>query len=98
MKTTFHILTLLLALTFFSCKKDVTKNATVIKDCTGTYMRLNGKDYKVCNIEKVSSFQNGTTVSVSFKELKDCEGSGNIVATCYMLHQFESWIEIENIK
>jgi hypothetical protein len=98
MKSTLYILTLLITLTFFSCKKDLTKNATVIKDCTGTYMRMNGKDYKVCNIEKVSSFQNSITVLVSFKEQKDCEGSGNIVQTCYMLHQFESWIEIENIK
>jgi hypothetical protein len=98
MKTTFHILTLLLALTFFSCKKDVIKNATVIKDCTGTYMRLDGKDYKVCNIEKVSPFQNGITVSVSFKELQDCEGPGNTLVTCYMFHDFESWIEIDNIK
>ena len=98
MKASVYILTLLLTLTFFSCKKDVTKNATVVKDCTGTYMRSNGKDYKVCNIEKVASFQNGTTVSVSFKELKDCEGSGKIVPTCYMLHEFESWIEIENIQ
>ena len=76
----------------------MTKNATVIKDCTGTYLRLNGKDYKVCNIEKVSSYQTGIDISVCFKELKDCEGTGNIVATCYMLHQFESWIEIEHIK
>ena len=98
MKSTLYILTLLITLTFFSCKKDLTKNATVIKDCTGTYMRLNGKDYKVCNIEKVSSFQIGITVLVSFKKLKDCEGSGNIVSTCYLLHQFESWIEIKNIK
>jgi hypothetical protein len=74
------------------------KNATIIKDCTGTYLRLNGKDYKVCNVEKVSRYQNDIDVSVSFKELKNCDGLGNIVPVCYMLHHFESWIEIEKIK
>ena len=98
MKPTLYLITLLLILTFCSCKKEVAKNATVIKDCTGTYLRLNGKDYKVCNFDKVSSFQNGVNVSVNFTELKQCDNPANIIPTCYMLHQFDSWIEIESIQ
>lgn len=98
MKATFYVITLLLTLTFFSCKKQVIENATVIKDCTGTYLRLKGKDYKVCNFEKVSSLQNGTNVSVTFKKLTECDGSGNSAVTCYVFHQFDSWIEIEKIN
>jgi len=98
MKTTFNVITLLLTLTFFSCKKEGTQNATVIKDCTGTYLRLEGKDYKVCNIEKTSSLENGINISVTFKKLIECNGSGNSGQICDLYHQFDSWIEIENIK
>ena len=98
MKTTFNIITLLLTLTFFSCKKEGTENATVIKDCTGTYLRMQGKDYKVCNIEKTSSLRNDINISVTFKKLTECDGSGNLGQICDLYHKFDSWIEIETIK
>jgi len=83
---------------FFSCKKEMNETVTVIKDCTGAYLRRNGIDYKVCNPEKLSSFQNEINVSASFKQLTACNGSTDHAPTCYMIHQFNSWIEIKNIK
>ena len=74
------------------------ETVTVIKDCTGAYLRRNGIDYKVCNPEKLSSFQNEINVSASFKQLTACNGSTDHAPTCYMIHQFNSWIEIKNIK
>lgn len=82
----------------FGCKKEMSKTAIVIVDCTGTYLSWNGKDYKICNLEKVSSFANGSTVEVSFKKLTECNGSGNFFVTCYMNHEYDSWIEVETIN
>lgn len=85
-------------LILFSCKKELYKTATVIADCTGTYLRCDGRDYKVCNLEKVASFPSGTTVEATFKKITECKGSGNFTVTCYMYHQYDSWIEVEKIK
>ncbi|MEO7049078.1 MAG: hypothetical protein ABI091_27485 [Ferruginibacter sp.] len=98
MKITFYIIIICLVQTLFSCKKDLTTNGIIIKDCTGTYLRLNEKDYKVCNLEKVSSFQSDTNVRVTFKQLKNCEGTANSTPICYLLHQYVAWIEIEDIN
>lgn len=85
-------------LLIFSCKKESYKSITVITDCTGTYLRWNEKDYKVCNIEKVSSFISGTTVEANFVKLTECKGAGNFPVTCYLNHEYDSWIEVRKIK
>ena len=72
--------------------------AILIRDCTGTYLRMKSMDYKVCNLKKVAAFESGTTVSVSFKKIPECNGDGDFLITCYMLHHFESWIEVERIR
>lgn len=100
MTSTNLILCLLLILTtiFSSCKKETNQTVTVIRDCTGTYLRLNGKDYHVCNLGKVTSFPTGTTVTATFKKLTECNDSDNTAAVCYMLHENEGWIEVTKIK
>lgn len=81
----------------FSCKKE-NQSVMVVKDCTGTYLRFDGKDYHVCNPEKVSSFDNGATVNATFKKIKDCNGSAKDAIVCMMVHQNEGWIEVDEIK
>lgn len=44
----------------------------VIKDCTGTYLRLNDKDYPVCNEDKLDKFADGTSVDASFVSDDKC--------------------------
>jgi hypothetical protein len=58
-----------------SCKKEWAKNVTVVKDCTGTYLRVDRKDYQVCNAEKVSSFPNDAIVKVDFKKIQICSSA-----------------------
>lgn len=94
-----HILYLLLfSATLFSCKKESYTNATVIKDCTGTYLRVLDKDYQVCNIEKTASFENEQRVLADFSLLKQCTGTAITVPVCYMLHANEGWINVNDIK
>lgn len=83
---------------FTSCKKEGNQTVTVVRDCTGTYLRWDGKDYQVCNLEKVYPFSDGATVTATFKKLKVCDGSAIDAVVCEMLHFNEGWIEVEKIK
>lgn len=69
---------------------------TVIKDCTGSYLRFNDKDYHICNIEIVENYNDGTEVNASFKNIDDCPDNAEIV--CEMLHNNEGWVEVTKIK
>lgn len=98
MKKTLFIVTTIFALTIFGCKKERNKTVTVVRDCTGSYLRWEEKDYHVCNLEKITDFANGTEVTATFKKLKKCDGSANDRAVCLMIHQNEGWIEVLEIK
>jgi len=94
-----HLIYLLLFTSIlFSCKKESYTNATVIKDCTGTYLRVLDKDYQVCNIEKTASFNHQEKVLANFNLLKQCTGTAITVPVCYMLHPNDGWININDIK
>jgi hypothetical protein len=81
-----------------SCKKERNIEATIITDCTGTYLRINRKDYKVCNLEKTENINHGQAVEVTFKKIDECNASGNFPTTCYLNHPFEAWAQIIKIK
>ena len=70
----------------------------VIKDCTGSYLRFNEKDYKICNIETVSNIEAGTIVIASFKEIKDCTNIAASGSLCELYHKNEGWIDITKIE
>lgn len=82
----------------FSCKKENYVNATIIKDCTGTYLRVLDKDYQVCNIEETASIENEQKVLANFNLLKQCKGTAITVPSCYMYHPNEGWINVIDIK
>lgn len=80
-----------------SCKKDRNIEANILIDCTGTYLRINKKDYKVCNLEMTNKYTQGETVKVTFKKIVNCSGSANLQSVCELYHPFESWTEIVKI-
>jgi hypothetical protein len=83
--------------TLTACKKESGKKMTVVKDCTGSYLRSDGKDYHICNVGKIEAFADGATVTASYKKVTDCkEQSDKIV--CMMYHANEGWIEIVAIR
>ena len=92
------LILLVLTVLFPSCSKERNQTVTVERDCTGTYLRLDGKDYQVCNLEKVSPFSNGATVTATFRKIKECNGSAKDAIVCFMLHANEGWIEVDKIK
>ena len=94
MKKTIFIATTVALFTLFACKKVKNETMTVVRDCTGTYLQFNGKDYNVCNLEKVSSFPDGASVIATFRKIKNCTSR----TVCLMYHENEGWIQVEKIK
>jgi hypothetical protein len=94
---------LLFSAATISCSKRVCyeppagSDMTVVRDCTGTYLQQDGKDYLVCNLSAVDPFPTGTKVKASFTRVTECkEASDRIV--CMMFHANEGWIQVTSIR
>ncbi|RYD55759.1 MAG: hypothetical protein EOP56_14445 [Sphingobacteriales bacterium] len=76
-----------------ACKKVKHQESTIVKDCTGTYLRLNGKDYHVCNKDMIAQYPDGTKITATFKTINTCKASEN-ETICMMYHENEGWVEV----
>jgi len=89
-------LILAMAFAFSACEKVTDVEVIVIKDCTGSYLRYENKDFHICNYETVKNIENETVIKASFKKVKKC--SSDTLAVCMMYHKNEGWIEVLKIK
>jgi hypothetical protein len=86
-----------LAITIMSCGKS-NQDATVSRDCSGTYLTIDSKDFKVCNEELLEGYEEGVKLKASFSKLKNgCPYLENKI-TCELYHEYKYWIEIKKIK
>lgn len=95
MKKVFFILAVLALYYFTGCEKINEQHMIVVKDCTGTYLRQYGDDYKVCNFEKLDSYENGRVVAVTYSEINECP---DFLYSCEMLHLYKGWIEVNTVE
>lgn len=79
-----------------SCGK-FSGNATVIRDCTGEYLRIDNRDYLICNPSKVNEYENGSSIEVKYDMLDECV-SDPYNAVCFMYHESHGAIQITSIK
>lgn len=98
MKSKFFSIAAIAVFTLFGCKNENNHQVTVIKDCTGSYLRFEGKDYHVCNREKLAAYPDGTVATATFKRLKECNGTAKDDIVCALYHQNEGWIAVSSIK
>ena len=98
MKFKIGILFVGLALIFVASSCDKSKQKmTVIKDCTGVYLRAsNGQDFLVCNDELLDNINGGTKIKVSYDNLNECFGLIEPI-TCTETHTYQGKIEILEI-
>lgn len=98
--TSFLFLLVGFSFLLFSCEKNIsTEKVTVVKDCTGTYIRYQEKDYQVCNISKLSPYTDGQLIKVSFNKINSCSNpdvTGAII--CMMYHENEGWVDITSVN
>lgn len=81
-----------------SCKKESYSNATVIKNCTGTYLRVLDKEYKVCNSKKIANFEDQQKVLANFSLTKECKSENFLGGICSMAYPFDGLINVIDIK
>ena len=96
-----HILSLgLFSTLLFSCATvhDRLQTGTIVKDCTGTYLRVGeNEDYLVCNSDILASKKEGEKVSVVYDYTKECkERDGKIM--CMMYHENKGMIRVKSVK
>lgn len=94
----FYIFLVIVLCSFTSCKKDSYSNATIIKNCTGTYLRVLDKEYKVCNVKKTATFEDQQKVLANFSLTKECKSEDFSGGICAMAYPFEGLINIIDIK
>jgi len=84
----------------FTCTKKHYKRSTVIKDCTGVYLRVLDKDLPVCNSDLLSAYADGTEIESQFSYLKNeiCEEKNKVHCTMVHPHATGNWIIITRIK
>jgi len=75
------------------CKKDPF-SAKIVRDCTGTYLRDNGKDYKICNVEKVNGIDDEQRISATYRKIETCQPLITDSVVCEMYHPHEGWVEV----
>jgi hypothetical protein len=100
MKATNILILAISALSFLSCKAvhDRLQTGTVVRDCTGTYIRVSeNEDYSVCNADIIAAKKDGEKVSVVYDFTKSCpERDGKIM--CMMYHENKGIIRVKSVK
>jgi len=76
---------------FSSCSKLSDNNAIVIKDCTGTYLRIDEDDFLVCNFDELKDIDSGIEINVEFRKKDDCNFGGPI---CMLYHPYEGAVKV----
>lgn len=75
---------------------DFSGSMTVVKDCSGDYLRYLKKDYLICNKQLLSGYNSGDAITASIRKITDC--SENRGPVCYLYHANEGWAELLSIQ
>lgn len=95
MKIIGYLLFVLVAwLSLSGCTDSQTQTATVFKNCTGSYLRFEDNDFKVCNQEIIESYQKGEVITVSLRHIDQCSYD----YACNLYYPFEGWVEVLEIE
>lgn len=87
-----------MSLSLFSCTKTKNTQAMIYKDCSGSYIRMGAKDYRVCNFKTIAGYKTGDVVNVSFRKVKDCESRDWEPIICELHHPYESNIYLTEVR
>ena len=79
-------------------EESATKTASIIKDCTGTYVRFDGNnaDYMVCNPHLLNSFSSGTRATITFRSTGKCTMTPD--PKCRMFHESKGNVTILKVE
>lgn len=94
----FFCLTLI---SLLACADKKGEKALLSADCLGYYLTIDGLDYRICNDDKVQSFELDKKYFFSFNYLNECNYLSDKVAAsssvCLLYHPYERDVEIKNV-
>ena len=77
---------------------DNMRKVTFVRDCTGSYIRIDSNDYKICNYQDVQKFESGDVLKVSYDSIGKCENTNPEQLTCKMAHLYVHNIHIHKAE
>ena len=80
---------------FNTCEKVAGVKGEIDKDCTGSYLRIEDTDLRICNSNSVKDYPSGTQVKVTYSNTESCKKSNEIV--CLMYREYDGDIYIKKI-
>lgn len=89
---TFVVLVAWLSLS--GCTDSQSQIATVKKNCTGSYLRFEDNEFKICNPEIIETYQGGEIITVTIQYNDQCSYD----FACNLEYPFEGWVEILEIE
>jgi hypothetical protein len=95
--TRFFCLTLwifFLSFAMAGCTKEKNEMVTIVKNCTGVYIQIEGKHFLVCNEEVFANIDNGSSKRIVFKKVKSCKAKNDKEIVCTMYFQHEGKVEV----
>lgn len=95
MKKLVCFLTILAVSLFISCGKKNYEPATVVRNCTGTYLRINSKHYFVCNPQKIASYGDQSQIKAAYAICSQCSDG---YFHCEMLWPFDGYLIIDKVN
>lgn len=81
-----------------ACNKSKGPNATVIRECAGVFLKIDGKDYNVCNSDKLKRYPAGARIHVGYNHISECANPDYDAPLCLVGYPSEGWIEITEVK
>lgn len=81
-------------LSLSGCTDSQTQTAIVIKNCTGSYLRFEDNDFKICNQEIIESYQEDEVITANLRHIDHCSYD----YACNLYYPFEGWVEILEIE
>jgi hypothetical protein len=87
----------LLSVVLTACSSINGVQAIVVRDCTGTYIRVSEKDYLVCNNDLLEKKQTGDTVRVRFQSIQNCPRLDTTIV-CMMYHEHHGLVKLKKVN
>lgn len=68
----------------------------IVRDCSGTYIRMDEWDYKVCNDDLLANLENEAMITLSFIDVNKCKLPDGI-AVCMLYHEHVGSVKVLDI-
>lgn len=98
MKSILYLVMMSAVLFTGSCTKEESDPMMVVKDQSGDYLRMQGKDYRICNTELTREYPDNSYVIARFRKIDACGSLEKDRPAAALPHANEGWIIVDYIR